>query len=157
MRGWNTAATRAFAEPDYSADAMSYDYEAKGRGDFAAGKRDERLYGDCVSEHARRYRHGWQSARRGAATPKIEPATAPIVDATPQNPDECPFQPDPVSVFSRSVEALGDDELAGTSPELVPASKTAASDGEQPRPAPSAEREAEPRKEPDAGQLDLFS
>lgn len=42
---------------------MSYDYEAKGREDFAAGRRDERLYA-TAEDHGASYRNGWQSARR---------------------------------------------------------------------------------------------
>jgi len=41
-----------------------YDYISKGASDYAAGKRDERLYNDAESEHGRKYRTGWQNARR---------------------------------------------------------------------------------------------
>jgi hypothetical protein len=44
---------------------MNYDYAAKGREDFLAGKKDQRLY-EGADKHNADYRRGWQQARREA-------------------------------------------------------------------------------------------
>lgn len=44
---------------------MPYDYKAKGGEDFAAQKKDERLFHNS-GDHGRLYREGWHKARRDA-------------------------------------------------------------------------------------------
>ncbi len=78
---------------------MSYDYEAKGRADFDAGTKDERLY-SIGEPHGAAYRKGWQQARReaearaeGLAVPnpgQIAPVAPEIQPPAAQSPDDVP-------------------------------------------------------------------
>lgn len=77
--------------PDKSS-RMTYDYEAKGREDFAAGKRDDRLY-EATQPNGESYRKGWQSARRGSETP----TKAPEPGKPQENSAPAPSQPTPPS------------------------------------------------------------
>jgi DNA (cytosine-5)-methyltransferase 1 len=66
---------------------VSYDYKAKGSADFAAKKKDERLFHsgeDC----GRLYREGWHAARR-AAEPNEPPGT-PAAPAPVEPPSDAP-------------------------------------------------------------------
>lgn len=85
---------------------IPYDYAAKGRADFEAGKKDERLYGGG-DRHNAEYRRGWQQARRekedvdlrGSASNSSTSIEVPKVNnAAPLAPsDDCPFAEEPVA------------------------------------------------------------
>lgn len=74
-----------------------YDYEKKGREDFAAGRRDDRLY-ELPEAHGTLYRRGWQGARRDAETPPRPPEpepTAPKASEPPPKVDPAPTAEEP--------------------------------------------------------------
>lgn len=56
--------------------AIDYDYEAKGKADYEAGRRDNKLY-DNPADNGVAYRKGWQGARRaepwGGSAPGAPP------------------------------------------------------------------------------------
>ena len=76
-----------------------YDYAAKGRSDYEAGRRDNRLYEDQTSPHAALYRRGWQDARLKAPWGS-DPApgkSLPVAVAGLPLPEGSPASPEPTA------------------------------------------------------------
>jgi hypothetical protein len=97
-----------------------YDYAAKGRADYEAGRRDNRLYEDTNSSHAALYRRGWQDARVASPWGSDPAPGEPIPQAVAGQP-----LPQGSPVPPQSAEALHVDP---------PASKRQPKAPKQPRP-----------------------
>lgn len=54
----------------------AYDYKKKGADDFAAGRKDERLF-HSGQDNGRLYREGWHAARRALAEPPLPSSSQP--------------------------------------------------------------------------------
>lgn len=80
-----TIEDKAITKIEVTSHGAAYNYGAKGREDFKAGKRDERLY-VLQEPHGEAYRRGWQLARLESDTPPM-PIEAPKPAETARIPD----------------------------------------------------------------------